>query len=245
MLGSDLGHRGRIIGIGPHPVKDSRPPFPVPKSLICKSPFAGLSEHQVNAPELILASTSESRRALMERLRIPFRIAAPGIAEASIPGESPGQMAGRLATAKARAIATTSTADVIVIGSDQVPASNGATLGKPGTHERAVDQLQSVSGRWVRFHTGVSVQRPATGFSSTLVETYDLRFRQLGAPLIERYLNAERPYHCAGSLKVEGLGILLLEAARGNDQTTVLGLPLMSLTRLLRDAGLDPDLMFE
>ena len=201
------------------------------------------------APELILASTSTSRKALLERLRMPFRVVAPEVVEATVDGEPPGRMAARLAQAKAAAVSPghpdVQTKDFIVIGSDQVLEANGQKLGKPGSHDRAVEQLGAVSGRWVRFHTALTVTHPAAGYSRTVVETYDLRFRSLSRSLIDRYLHAERPYDCAGSLKVESLGIILLSAERGTDQTTVLGLPLMALIRLLREAGLDPDFEFQ
>lgn len=200
-------------------------------------------------PELVLASTSRYRYHLLARLQIPFETVAPDALENLIDGESPGDMAARLALAKAESVASTLAApgpspgasDRVIIGSDQVLAAGGVKLGKPGTHSRAVAQLEAVSGRWVRFHTGVTVLRPSTGYAYTLVETYDLRFRSLSAQLIEQYLQTEKPYDCAGSMKAEGLGIVLLESARGDDQTTLLGLPLIALTRVLRDAGFDVD----
>jgi len=193
-------------------------------------------------PKLILASTSTYREALLQRLRIPFNVIAPSTAEALQDGEPPGAMAARLAAAKARdAAQITDEPDAIFIGSDQVLAADSRKLGKPGTHDRAITQLRSVSGRWVRFHTGLTVLRPKVNYSQTVVETYDIRFRTLSDPLIEQYLRAEMPYDCAGSLKAEALGIVLLHSARGEDHTALLGLPLISLVRLLREAGLDID----
>ena len=200
-------------------------------------------------PELVLASTSTYRKDLLARLQIPFETIAPDAVENLIDGEGPGEMAARLAGAKARCVVSVPDAngaaqghrDRVIIGSDQVLAAGSRKLGKPGTHQRAVAQLQSVSGQWVRFHTGVCVLRPLTGYSRTLVETYDLRFRTLSDSLIEQYLQTEKPYNCAGAMKAESLGVVLLESARGADQTTLLGLPLMALTRVLRAAGLDVD----
>ncbi len=185
--------------------------------------------------QLILASTSPYRRNLMSRLRLPFETRKPNVSEDLLPGEPPGAMAWRLAEAKARSVPCD--ADSVVVGSDQVLEIDGQKLGKPGTHERAFEQLMQVSGRWVRFHTGLCVWRPGIKSAQTCVETYDLRFRKLDAQLVEAYLRTEQPYDCAGSLKAEGLGIVLLAEGRGADQTTLLGLPLMRLVTLLERAG--------
>jgi septum formation protein len=188
-------------------------------------------------PRLILASTSPYRRELLSRLRVPFDVIAPGVDEAARPGETPARLARRLAAAKACAVASQHPT-AVVIGSDQVAELDGDAIGKPGTHERAVEQLRRMSGRAVVFHTAVAVARPA-GLAEALVPVM-VRFRTLGAADIERYLRAETPYDCAGSARSEGLGVALLEAIESDDPTALVGLPLIRTCALLRAAGLDP-----
>jgi septum formation protein len=127
----------------------------------------------------------------------------------------------------------------IVIGSDQVADLDGLAIGKPGTHERAVAQLQAMRGRSVVFQTAVAVVRPATGFAQALLAQVTVRFRPLSDSAIERYLRLEQPYDCAGSAKCETLGIALLEAIDSDDPTALVGLPLIRTAALLRAAGLD------
>lgn len=185
--------------------------------------------------ELILASTSRYRRELLERLRIPFSVIAPDTDETPLPGEAPAALAERLALAKARAVASLHP-QAFVIGSDQVADLDGEAIGKPGTHERAVAQLQAMSGRSVIFQTGVAVVAP--GFARVERVAVRVRFRALSAVEIERYLRLEQPYDCAGSAKSEGLGISLLDAIESDDPTALVGLPLIATARLLRAAGL-------
>ena len=187
---------------------------------------------------LILASTSPYRRELMERLRMPFETVAPDVDERNLPGESPPQMASRLALAKARAVAARHP-NAVVIGSDQVADLAGAAIGKPGDHERATEQLASMSGRIVVFHTAVAVLCVASGFEATALAPVTVRFRTLHACEIEHYLRAEMPYDCAGSAKSEGLGITLLDAIESDDPTALIGLPLIRTCALLRRAGFD------
>ncbi|HWP20331.1 MAG TPA: Maf family nucleotide pyrophosphatase [Burkholderiaceae bacterium] len=186
---------------------------------------------------LVLGSTSRYRRELLERLRLPFDVAAPRVDETPLPGEAPRDLALRLALAKARAIAS-SHPDAVVIGSDQVADLDGRPIGKPGTHERAVEQLRSMSGKTVVFQTAVAVVRPGTAFEQVDLAPVTVRFRTLGEAEIEAYLRAEQPYDCAGSAKSEGLGIALLEAIESDDPTALVGLPLIRTCRLLRAAGL-------
>ena len=186
---------------------------------------------------LILGSTSPYRRALLERLRLPFDTAAPHVDETPLPGEAPAALAQRLARAKADAVAQRHP-DAIVIGSDQVADLDGVALGKPGTHERAVAQLRAMRGRTVIFHTALAVVCIATGCAAQDVAAVQVRFRDLRDDEIERYLLAERPYDCAGSAKSEGLGIALLDAIVSDDPTALVGLPLIRTARLLRSAGL-------
>ena len=189
-------------------------------------------------PPLILGSTSRYRRDLLERLRLPFTVVAPEVDEAPLPGEAPAALAQRLALAKARAVAALHP-QAVVIGSDQVAELDDQALGKPGTHERAVAQLQQLSGRQAVFHTAVAVVRADTGFEEVALAPVTVRFRSLGAEEIEHYLRLEEPYDCAGSAKCETLGIALLESIHSDDPTALVGLPLIRTCRLLRDAGID------
>ena len=186
---------------------------------------------------LVLGSTSVYRRELLQRLRLPFTVAAPAVDETPLPGEPPAQLAQRLALAKAHAVATLHP-EAIVIGSDQVADLAGQPLGKPGDHARATAQLQRMRGHTVVFHTAVAVVCHASGFVQTDLAPVRVRFRELSDAEIERYLRAEQPYDCAGSAKSEGLGISLLEAIDSDDPTALIGLPLIRTCRLLRAAGL-------
>ena len=186
---------------------------------------------------LVLGSTSRYRRELLERLNLPFEVAAPDVDETPLPGEAPRDLALRLALAKARAVAQQHPG-AVVIGSDQVADLAGEPLGKPGQHERAVQQLRQMSGQTVVFQTAVAVVCAATGFEQVELAPVEVRFRALNDEEIERYLRAERPYDCAGSAKSEGLGIALLDAIHSDDPTALIGLPLIRTCRMLRAAGL-------
>ena len=190
-------------------------------------------------PRLILASTSPYRRELLARLRYPFDTAAPDTDEMPLPGETPAELALRLAEAKARAVGQQITDDAIVIGSDQVADLNGTPLGKPGTHDRAVAQWHAMRGQRVVFHTAVCVWRPSTQHLSVESDTVVVQMREVNDAEIETYLRAEQPYDCAGSAKCETLGIALLDAIESRDPTSLVGLPLILTNRLLRQAGLD------
>ncbi len=186
---------------------------------------------------LVLGSTSRYRRELLQRLGLPFTVAAPDVDETPLQGEAPRALALRLALAKAHAVAAQHP-DAVVIGSDQVADLHGQPLGKPGTHERASAQLQRMSGETVIFQTAVAVVCAATGFEQVDLAPVEVRFRTLTGDEIERYLHAEQPYDCAGSAKSEGLGISLLEAILSDDPTALVGLPLIRTCRMLRAAGL-------
>jgi septum formation protein len=190
-------------------------------------------------PPLILGSTSRYRRELLARLRLPFDVAAPAVDETPLPGEAPADLALRLALAKGRDVAARHP-QAIVIGADQVCDLDGESIGKPGTHARAVEQLTRLSGRTAVFQTALAVLRPATGFEQATLAPVRVRFRTLSAAEIERYLRLEQPYDCAGSAKCETLGIALLEAIHSDDPTALVGLPLIRTAALLREAGLDP-----
>ena len=187
---------------------------------------------------LILGSTSVYRKELLGRLRIPFGTVSPEVDETPLPGESPTDLAQRLALAKARAVAQRHPA-AVVIGSDQVADLNGEPLGKPGTHTRAVAQLQRMRGQTVVFQTAVAVICLATGFSQTALTPVRVVFRDLSDAEIENYLQAEQPYDCAGSAKSEGLGIALLDSIDSDDPTALVGLPLIRTARMLRAAGIE------
>jgi septum formation protein len=183
---------------------------------------------------LLLASTSPYRRALLERFGLPFATARPDVDESARPGEGPADLADRLAQAKARDVAQRHPG-AWVIGSDQVAEVDGKALGKSGNRAGAVAQLQAMSGREVRFHTALCLQRDAITYRAADVTR--VSFRQLAQEEIERYVDAEQPFDCAGSFKVEGLGIALFEAVHSDDPTALIGLPLIATARLLRMAG--------
>ncbi len=190
-------------------------------------------------PVLILASTSRYRRELLMRLRLPFEVENPQVDEAPLPGEPPAALALRLARAKALAVAKRRP-DAVVIGSDQVADLEGRPIGKPGTHERAVEQLRAMRGRTVVFQTAVAVVRHGTGFAEAALAPVTVRFRELSDAEIEHYLRTEQPYDCAGSAKSETLGIALLSSLESDDPTALVGLPLIRTCELLRRAGIDP-----
>ena len=187
---------------------------------------------------LILGSTSRYRRELLQRLRVPFEVVSPDVDETPLTGEAPQALATRLALAKAQAVAALHP-HAVVIGSDQVADLHGEPLGKPGTHARAVLQLQRMRGHTVVFQTAVSVVCQASGFEQTELAQIKVRFRDLSDAEIEAYLRAEEPYDCAGSAKSEGLGIALLDAIDNDDPTALIGLPMIRTARLLRAAGID------
>jgi septum formation protein len=191
---------------------------------------------QAERPRLILASTSRYRRELLERLRLPFDVAAPDVDEAALEGEAPRGLAIRLAQAKADAVARTHP-DAVVIGSDQVADLDGGALGKPGTRDRAVAQLQHCSGREVAFHTAVCVRHAASDRREVRVDLTQVRFRVLRDAEIGRYLDLEQPYDCAGSFKCEGLGACLFESIHNEDPSALIGLPLIALAQALRCFG--------
>lgn len=185
---------------------------------------------------LILASTSPYRRELLHRLGLPFEVASPQTDESRWPGESPEAMALRLSEAKARAVAGAHP-DALIIGSDQVATVDGLIYGKPGSHERAVDQLRVLSGKTVNFYTGLCLYNARTGVVEVCGVPTLVTFRNLTDEEIERYLRREPAYDCAGSARSEGLGIGLLSRIAGDDPNALVGLPLIALCALLRRQG--------
>lgn len=185
---------------------------------------------------IVLGSSSPYRRELLSRLKVGFTVDLPDVDETPRPGESPREIALRLALEKARSVAGKNP-DAAVIGSDQVADLAGEPLGKPGTHERAVEQLRRMRGQVVVFHTAVAVVCKATGFEEVDLAPVRVTFRNLTDGEIEHYLRAEEPYDCAGSARSEGLGIALLESIENDDPSALVGLPLIRTARMLRAAG--------
>ena len=184
--------------------------------------------------KLILASTSPYRKQLLQRLRIPFSCRSPDIDESQLPDEPPEHQVLRLAEAKAARIAA-GEPDAIIIGSDQLAVLDGKILGKPGSQENAREQLRSMSGHCVRFLTGLCLFNAASGHKQLDCVRVDVYFRVLSDQQIDRYLEAEQPYQCAGSFKSEALGISLIEKLDGPDPTALIGLPLIRLTAMLQN----------
>jgi septum formation protein len=190
----------------------------------------------LHTPLIVLASSSPYRRSLLARLRLPFEVRTPAVDEAALPGEAARDTALRLAQAKARAIAP-DCPTALIIGCDQVAALDGSALGKPGTHANAVAQLRAMRGKSVLFHTALALLNAGTGALQSSEVPTTVRFRRYDDSEIERYLVAERPYDCTGSAKIEGIGIALVESVLGSDPSALIGLPLIELTRMLRNEG--------
>ena len=195
----------------------------------------------MNQFELILASSSQTRKDLMDRLRLDYRCISPDIDESAMGELHADDLAKRLAFQKARVIAEQNP-NAIIIGSDQVAWREHAPydfIGKPLSVENAIQQLQENSGKIVFFSTALSVQHLRSGFERTLIEHYQVKFRQLTLAEIERYIEIDQPLHCAGSFKCESLGISLFEKMVGDDQTTLMGLPMIQLCKILRQFGIN------
>ncbi|HWK72152.1 MAG TPA: Maf-like protein [Burkholderiaceae bacterium] len=186
---------------------------------------------------LILASSSRYRKEMLERLCIPFTTISPDIDESPMHGETPAQLALRLSMAKAQAVVQAQPG-AVVIGSDQVATVDGSPIGKPGSFERARQQLLQLSGRTVEFHSALCVSDGRRYLTDDII-TF-CRFRTLTDEEITRYLHREQPYDTAGSAKAEGLGIALMDSMRSDDPTAIIGLPLIALARMLRAFGIDP-----
>jgi MAF protein len=191
-------------------------------------------------PPILLASSSPYRQALLAKLGIAFITASPDIDESSTTGESARALALRLAREKAEALAS-SHPGLWIIGSDQVASlATGEHLSKPGSHAKAVDQLSRSSGQTVTFFTGLVMLNADTGEHQAHCELFKAHFRELSPGEIEHYLKIEKPYDCAGSFKMEGLGIALFRALEGEDPNSLVGLPMIALSDMLRNWGLNP-----
>ncbi len=187
---------------------------------------------------LVLGSSSPFRRALLERLGLAFETSSPDVDERRHDDERAEDLVRRLAESKARA-AGTRYPQALIIGSDQVAVLNDQVLGKPGSRERAIEQLRAVSGQTVNFLTGLCLYNSATGELQIEVVPYSVTFRQLDDERIGRYVDAEQPLNCAGSFKAEGLGIALFARMEGSDPTALIGLPLISLVSMLAQEGVE------
>jgi MAF protein len=185
---------------------------------------------------LVLGSSSPYRKAVLDKLGIPFTSDTPRISETRSPGESPADLVQRLADMKARDVGSRHPG-ALIIGSDQVASLDQKILGKPGNRANAIAQLLAASGKTVTFLTGLSLYNSATGRIQTAVEPFVVRFRQLTPTQIERYIDRELPYDCAGSFKSEGYGITLFSGLEGRDPNALMGLPLILLVDLLANEG--------
>jgi septum formation protein len=187
---------------------------------------------------LILASTSKPRYHLLQQLKIPFQCVPPQVDETPQPNETAENLVIRLASEKAIAVARRHP-DALVIGADQVGVVDNTMLCKPLTHDQAVRQLTQMSGKTLRFLTGLCLVDPRNGTAPSALETFDIQIRHLTPAMIKHYLENEDVLQCAGSFRLEGLGITLVEKMQGDDYTAIIGLPLIRLTRWLEAAGLE------
>jgi septum formation protein len=192
----------------------------------------------MTTPKLILASSSIYRKELLEHLQLSFDVISPDVDETPLADEAPQQTALRLAQEKARKIGL-SAPDALIIGCDQVAILDDVQLGKPLTHDNAVRQLRLMRGREVTFHSALCLFNARTGNMQAEVVPTVVEFRQLSDDQIERYLQKEQPYHCAGSAKSEGLGIALIAAIHGDDPNALIGLPLIRLITMLQHEGVN------
>lgn len=188
--------------------------------------------------QLVLASTSRYRRDLLSRLHIPFEVVSPNVDETPLPNETPSATALRLSVLKAQAAAG-QFPNALIIGSDQVLMLDSEQLGKPGNHENAFAQLKKMQGKAMVFHTALTLLNSKTGKTQTRDVPTVVHIRKLSDAQIEAYLKKEAPYDCAGSARSESLGIALMERMDSPDPTALIGLPLMALTEMLMNEGVD------
>ena len=186
--------------------------------------------------QLVLASSSPFRKQLLERLMVPFETISPDIDESPLEGETPRELVERLAIEKAKAVANTYP-KALIIGSDQVALHGDTIVGKPHTHERAVEQLKQASGKSITLYTGLALFNASSGAMQSIVEPFTVHFRKLSDETIENYLQKERPYNCAGSVRSEALGVALIERYQGDDPAALIGLPLIRLVSMLKNEG--------
>lgn len=187
---------------------------------------------------IVLASSSPYRKALLDKLGFAYRCRKPDVDETPFANESAEMLVARLSASKAEVLASLYP-DTLIIGSDQVATVDGDILGKPGSKNNAAEQLKRLSGRCVQFLTGLSLHNTTTGITQTEVVPFNVHFRQLTPSMIDRYLEREQPFDCAGSFKSEGLGIVLFDRLEGDDPNTLIGLPLIRLARMLENEGVE------
>ncbi|HDM8207661.1 Maf family protein [Vibrio campbellii] len=187
--------------------------------------------------QLVLASTSPFRKQLLEKLAVPFTCLSPDCDETPLPNEPPLELVQRLAMGKATSCHTTQ--DSLVIGSDQVCVIDGQIVGKPLNRENSIKQLLAQSGKTITFYTGLAVHNTATNHTEVGFDTFEVHFRDLTREKIERYVDREEPFYCAGSFKSEGMGICLFNKLVGKDPNTLVGLPLIDLIDMLQKQGLE------
>jgi MAF protein len=186
--------------------------------------------------KLVLGSTSPFRQQILQKLQVTFETDSPDIDESVQDNETPQQLVARLSELKARAVARRHP-DALIIGSDQVSVNDGEILGKPHTHENAINQLINASGKKITFYTGLCLYNAKTDLAQVEVVPFHVHFRQLTEAQIDHYLRVEQPYNCAGSFKSEGYGITLFSRLVGDDPNTLIGLPLIRLTAMLEHEG--------
>ena len=189
-----------------------------------------------SAPRILLASASRYRQGLLDRFLDDYETVSPDIDESALDGESPEELATRLARSKAEAVSR-SDRDALIIGADQLAALDGGVLGKPGDHQKAVEQLLAASGKKVRFLTAVCILDPVSRRRYEHMDETTVRFRNFDRRLADTYLRHDEPYDCAGSFKIEGAGFVLFESVTTDDPTALIGLPMIWLAGTLQELG--------
>ncbi len=189
-----------------------------------------------SSPRILLASSSRYRQGLLDRFLSDYETLSPGVDETALEGEDPEDLATRLARAKAEALSSTNP-DALIIGADQLAVLDGQVLGKPGDHEKAVEQLLAASGKQVSFMTAVCLLDPVTRGRYEHTDHTRVTFRQFDRRLADAYLRHDEPYDCAGSFKIEGAGFVLFESVRTDDPTALVGLPMIWLAGTLKELG--------
>ena len=189
-----------------------------------------------SAPEILLASSSPYRRGLLDRFLAEFEAVSPDVDESNTAGLEPDELARHLARAKAEAVSANSR-NALIIGADQLAVLEGEVLGKPGSHQKAVEQLLAASGKSVKFLTAVCILDPVTRKRYEHTDETIVHFREFDRRLAEAYLRLDEPYDCAGSFKLEGAGFLLFESVKTDDPTALIGLPMIWISDRLLELG--------
>lgn len=226
-----MGYIGVVFLLKIHPLTDQMVNF-----IKFPTPYYRPLMSKENQPTLVLASTSPFRKELLAKLNLPFITCSPAIDEDALTGETTQQLVVRLAEEKAKAVSD-NYSNALIIGSDQVATINGNIIGKPGNRREAIKQLTSASGQRITFYTGLCLYNSLTQQSQLCCEPFHVHFRELIQPQIERYLDIEQPFNCAGSFKSEGLGIILFRKLEGDDPNALIGLPLIRLVDMLANEG--------